>query len=54
VCGGLLQIISEVKNAPLRRMDNMLTRLYDSARLLHMHAAVMEAIRKDFKSLQVR
>ncbi len=47
------QIIAIVKAAPVRRLDNLITRLYDNARLLKMHAVVMEAVRKDYTSLQV-
>ena len=44
------EIVAEVAKAPLRRVDNMITRLYDSARLLRMHAAVMSAAKKDYMS----
>jgi len=43
-----LQIIREVKRAPLRRVDNVITRLYNSARLLSMHATVLEAARSKY------
>lgn len=43
-----LQIISEVHKAPLRRVDNLITRVYDSARLLRMHASVLSAVKKSF------
>jgi hypothetical protein len=42
-----------VRHAPRRRLDNIITRLYDSTRLLAMHATVMEAIRKQYSSLHV-
>lgn len=42
------QIVSEVHKAPLRRVDNLITRVYDSARLLRMHAAVLAAVKKSF------
>jgi hypothetical protein len=32
----------------MRRVDNMITRLYDSARLLRMHATVLAAVRKEY------
>lgn len=46
--GVRLQIVAEVRRAPMRRVDNMITRLYDSARLLRMHAVVMNTIKKDY------
>lgn len=42
------EIVGEVLRAPLRRVDNMITRLYDSARLLRMHAAVATAVKKEY------
>ena len=49
----VVQIMEEVRHAPRRRLDNIITRLYDSARLLAMHATVLEAVRKEYKSAQV-
>lgn len=46
-----LQIVAEVKKAPHRRTDNMITRLYDSTRLLRVHATVMDTVRKDYSKL---
>ncbi|RYG43876.1 hypothetical protein EON67_12395, partial [archaeon] len=43
-----MQIIAEVRRAPLRRIDNLITRLYDSARALRMHATVLGAVRRDY------
>jgi hypothetical protein len=40
--------MKEVKAAPLRRVDNLVTRLYDSARLLKMHAVVLNAVKKAY------
>jgi hypothetical protein len=42
------EIVGEVQKAPLRRVDNMITRLYDSARLLRMHAAVLSAAKREY------
>ena len=33
-------VVAEVRKAPKRRIDNMITRLADSVHLLHMHATV--------------
>lgn len=32
------EIMSSVKRAPMRRVDNLITRLYDNTRMLRMHA----------------
>jgi hypothetical protein len=37
-----------VHRAPLRRVDNLITRLYDSARLLRMHATVLAAVKREY------
>lgn len=42
------EIVAEIERAPLRRVDNVITRLYDSARLLHMHATLLQAVRRDY------
>lgn len=42
------EILGEVRRAPLRRVDNLVTRLYDSARLLRMHAVVLQAVKKEY------
>jgi len=34
------QVVAEVRKAPKRRVDNMITRLVDSVNLLQMHATV--------------
>lgn len=39
------QVIQEVMRAPERRVDNLITNLYDAARLLHMHATILESVR---------
>jgi len=40
------EVISEVKRAPERRMDNLITNLYDSTRLLRTHVVVADAARR--------
>ena len=47
------QVLEEVRHAPRRRLDNIITRLYDSTRLLAMHATVLEAVRKEYSSARV-
>lgn len=42
------EVIAEVHRAPERRVDNTITRLYESARLLHMHSTVTEEARRRF------
>lgn len=46
------EIVASVRRAPSRRVDNLITRLYDHARLLRVHATVLEAIRKDLGGRQ--
>lgn len=41
-------VVNEVLRAPERRVDNVITRLYDSTRLLQMHALVMETVRDQY------
>eukprot|EP00512_Aurantiochytrium_limacinum_P012957 CAMPEP_0171580092 /NCGR_PEP_ID=MMETSP0961-20121227/8849_1 /TAXON_ID=87120 /ORGANISM="Aurantiochytrium limacinum, Strain ATCCMYA-1381" /LENGTH=538 /DNA_ID=CAMNT_0012136737 /DNA_START=39 /DNA_END=1655 /DNA_ORIENTATION=- len=43
-------VIDEVMRAPDRRIDNMITHLYDSARLLRMHMEVLEMIRVEYQA----
>ncbi len=38
-------VVAEVRKAPKRRVDNMITRLVDSVHLLHMHCSIMEQAR---------
>ena len=47
-------VIGEVRRAPHRRLDNTVTKLYDAARLLHMHASVAELVRADLSGLAWR
>ncbi|OQR97000.1 hypothetical protein ACHHYP_12931 [Achlya hypogyna] len=42
------EVINAVMRAPERRADNLITRLYDSARMLEMHATVFEAVRAQY------
>lgn len=42
------EIIAEVQRAPDRRIDNMITNLYNSARLLGLHVQILEIVRKTF------
>ena len=46
------EVIAEVAKAPERRLDNMVTQLHDSARLLKMHLEVGDAARGDFASVR--
>ncbi|CAH0518534.1 unnamed protein product [Peronospora belbahrii] len=39
------EVVSEVQRAPERRVDNLITNLYDSSRLLKMHAEVFGDLR---------
>ncbi|GBG23909.1 EH-domain containing protein, putative [Hondaea fermentalgiana] len=43
-------VIDEVLRAPDRRIDNMITHLYDSGRLLRMHMEMVELIRAEYQS----
>ena len=45
------EVVQEVYKAPEKRLDNMVTRLYDSARLLHMHSVVADRIRREHSAL---
>lgn len=42
------EVVAEVHRAPERRVDNMITRLYESAQLVHMHCAVAEEVRRRY------
>ena len=41
------EVIGEVKKAPHRRVDNLITTLYDSTRMLRTHVVVAEAARSE-------
>jgi hypothetical protein len=47
-------VIDEILRAPDRRIDNMTTHLYDSARLLRMHLVMSEAVRADYNNMRLR
>ncbi|KAG9412968.1 EH domain-containing protein 1 [Aphanomyces cochlioides] len=42
------EVINAVMRAPERRADNLITRVYDSSRMLEMHATVFESVRAKF------
>lgn len=42
------EVVGEVRKAPKRRIDNVITRLADSVHLVQMHARVLEALRSDY------
>ncbi|KAJ0410869.1 hypothetical protein ATCC90586_007905 [Pythium insidiosum] len=42
------EVVNEVIRAPGRRVDNLITNLYDSSRMLQMHASVLEDIRQRY------
>ena len=44
------EVVQEVRRAPERRVDNIVTRLNDSARLLQMHAIIHQMVRKQYNS----
>jgi len=44
------EVVAEVRKAPKRRVDNMITRLVDSVNLLQMHATVLEQARAEYSS----
>eukprot|EP01138_Halocafeteria_seosinensis_P015039 gb/GECG01015351.1/.p1 GENE.gb/GECG01015351.1/~~gb/GECG01015351.1/.p1 ORF type:complete len:561 (+),score=54.51 gb/GECG01015351.1/:1-1683(+) len=44
------EIVREVSRAPMRRADNVITRLYDSVRSLKMHVVMVNAIRQEYRS----
>lgn len=39
------EVVQEVVRAPERRVDNLITNLYDSSRMLQMHASIFDDIR---------
>ena len=49
-----MEVIHEVKKAPERRVDNTITHLYDSARLLRTHLLVANAARDAYSSARMR
>jgi hypothetical protein len=43
------EIMSEIRNAPFRRVDNMITAVFDQTRLLKMHLEILDDVRHDFQ-----
>lgn len=43
------QVLEEIQRAPMRRVDNILTRLFDNARQLHAHARVVNEARAMYR-----
>jgi hypothetical protein len=41
-------VVAEVRKAPARRMDNVITHLYDSVSQLHMYAAILQDVSKRY------
>ena len=48
------EVVAEVMKAPGRRVDNMITRLYDSARLTKMHTLTIGEIRRKYRSMMFK
>jgi len=48
------EVIHEVHSAPMRRVDNLITRTHDSAALLRMHALVVEEARSEYSAVRMR
>lgn len=44
------EVVAEVVRAPERRVDNLITNLYDSTRMLQMHATIFEDLRARYAS----
>jgi len=44
-------VVQEVLRAPERRLDNMISQVYDAARLLEMHAVMVSELRKRHRAL---
>lgn len=44
------EVVAEVVRAPERRVDNLITNLYDSTRMLQMHATIFEDLRARYGS----
>jgi hypothetical protein len=45
------EVVAEVRKAPARRMDNLITQLSDAVRQLHMHAVILQDIRSRWSRL---
>ena len=48
------ELIDEIRRAPERRVHNMITQLYDSTRLLLLHAELMEMVRTEYHTRKWR
>ena len=48
------EVIQEIKRAPERRVDNMITHLYDSARLLSLHCKILESVRSKYQTEKMK
>ena len=48
------ELISEIKRAPTRRVDNMLTQINAFAERLRMHARVIDAAAKDLRRFRLK
>lgn len=48
------EVVAEIRRAPSRRVDNIVSGLYEYARRLHVHASVCDAVRRDLDGALVR
>ena len=48
------ELISEIKLAPFRRMDNHITSLYDQTRMLKMHTEILQDVRSAYRAEKVK
>lgn len=48
------EVMNEINNAPFRRVDNMITAVFDQTRLLKMHLEILEDARSDFQKAATR
>lgn len=45
------EVVEEVRKAPARRMDNVITHLYDAVSQLHMHALLLQDLKRRWSKL---
>lgn len=45
------EVFAKVRNAPAKRVDNIVTQIYEYARALRVHARVIEQARRDFSGI---
>ena len=45
------EVVAEVRKAPARRMDNVITHLYDSVRQLQMHSRILQDLKERWSRL---